>query len=44
MSNAGVTLRRLVVWTFDPLIRLKSLAAMVDVCKGKKIQKIFVIT
>ncbi|XP_060553963.1 gamma-tubulin complex component 3 homolog [Ruditapes philippinarum] len=36
MSNAGVTLRRLVVWTFDPLIRLKSLAAMVDVCKGKK--------
>jgi hypothetical protein len=34
MSNAGVTLRRLVVWTFDPLIRLKSLAAMVDVCKG----------
>lgn len=36
LSTSGVTLRRLVVWTFDPLIRLKSLAALVDVCKGKK--------
>ena len=34
LSHGGVTLRRLVVWTFDPLIRLKTLAALVDVCKG----------
>ncbi|XP_064615668.1 gamma-tubulin complex component 3 homolog [Liolophura sinensis] len=31
-----MTLRRLAVWTFDPLIRLKALAALVDICKGKK--------
>ncbi|KAH3813588.1 hypothetical protein DPMN_142049 [Dreissena polymorpha] len=36
VSQGSVTLRRLVVWTFDPLIRLKTLAALVDVCKGKK--------
>ncbi|XP_048249999.1 gamma-tubulin complex component 3 homolog [Haliotis rufescens] len=35
-SQPGLTLRRLMVWTFDPLVRLKSLAALVDVCKGKK--------
>ncbi|XP_050408701.1 gamma-tubulin complex component 3 homolog [Patella vulgata] len=34
--NGGLTLRRLAVWTFDPLVRLKVLAALVDVCKGKK--------
>lgn len=32
----GLSLRRLVVWTFDPLVQLKTLAALVDVCKGKK--------
>lgn len=32
----SLTLRRLVVWTFDPLVRLKTLAALVDICKGKK--------
>ncbi|XP_076435742.1 gamma-tubulin complex component 3 homolog [Babylonia areolata] len=32
----GLTLKRLVVWTFDPLLRLKTLAALVDACKGKK--------
>lgn len=36
LGQGGITLRRLIVWTFDPLIRLKSLAAVVDVCKGKK--------
>ncbi|KAJ8309894.1 hypothetical protein KUTeg_011759 [Tegillarca granosa] len=36
MEYGGMTLRRLIVWTFDPLLRLKSLAALVDVCKGKK--------
>ncbi|ESO86326.1 hypothetical protein LOTGIDRAFT_167139 [Lottia gigantea] len=35
-SNTGLTLRRLAVWTFDPLVRLKVLAALVDACKGKK--------
>ncbi|XP_052801228.1 gamma-tubulin complex component 3 homolog isoform X1 [Mya arenaria] len=35
-THGSITLRRLVVWTFDPLIRLKTLAALVDVCKGKK--------
>ncbi|KAL3847372.1 hypothetical protein ACJMK2_018287 [Sinanodonta woodiana] len=35
-TSGGLTLRRLVVWTFDPLSRLKTQAALVDVCKGKK--------
>ncbi|PVD18317.1 hypothetical protein C0Q70_20866 [Pomacea canaliculata] len=35
-DGEGLTLRRLVVWTFDPLLRLKTLAALVDICKGKK--------
>ncbi|XP_013415922.1 gamma-tubulin complex component 3 homolog [Lingula anatina] len=36
MGPGGLTLRQLSVWTFDPLSRLKALAALVDVCKGKK--------
>eukprot|EP00795_Rhopilema_esculentum_P016861 gene16861-8336_t len=32
----GLTLRRLMVWTNDPLIRMKALATLVDSCKGKK--------
>ncbi|XP_041358285.1 gamma-tubulin complex component 3 homolog [Gigantopelta aegis] len=35
-ETSSLTLRRLAVWTFDPLVRLKILAALVDVCKGKK--------
>ncbi|KAK3602163.1 hypothetical protein CHS0354_029168 [Potamilus streckersoni] len=35
-ASGGLTLRRLVVWTFDPLSRLKTQAALVDVSKGKK--------
>eukprot|EP00794_Sanderia_malayensis_P011322 gene11322-12508_t len=38
-SNQAVdalTLRRLMVWTNDPLIRMKALATVVDLCKGKK--------
>ncbi|XP_070173338.1 gamma-tubulin complex component 3-like isoform X2 [Littorina saxatilis] len=31
-----LTLKRLVVWTYDPLLRLKMLAALVDAGKGKK--------
>ncbi|KAL4219924.1 Gamma-tubulin complex component 3 [Mactra antiquata] len=36
MNVSGISLRRLLVWTFDPLDRLKKLAALVDICKGKK--------
>ncbi|KAH9512398.1 Gamma-tubulin complex component 3 [Bulinus truncatus] len=32
----NLTLAQLKVWTFDPLKRLKWLAALVDTCKGKK--------
>ncbi|XP_029648299.1 gamma-tubulin complex component 3 homolog [Octopus sinensis] len=31
-----LSLCRMVVWTTDPLIRLKALAALVDVCKNKR--------
>ena len=34
-SSSGLTLRRLRVWMCDPLVRLKTLAALVDVCSGK---------
>jgi len=34
-SSSGFTLRRLSVWMCDPLVRLKTLAALVDVCSGK---------
>ena len=34
-GSAGLTLRRLRVWTNEPLLRLKALAAMVDVCQGQ---------
>ncbi|XP_012945175.1 gamma-tubulin complex component 3 homolog [Aplysia californica] len=33
---SNLTLARLRVWLFDPLKRLKWLAALVDICKGKK--------
>ena len=29
-----MTLRRLLMWSYDPLLRLKFLAALVDACKG----------
>lgn len=34
--GAGLTFHRLAIWTFDPLLRMKALATLVDVCKGKK--------
>ncbi|OCT92539.1 hypothetical protein XELAEV_18015595mg [Xenopus laevis] len=34
--ESSLTLRRLLVWTFDPKIRLKTLAALVDHCQGRK--------
>ncbi|XP_070574424.1 gamma-tubulin complex component 3 homolog [Ptychodera flava] len=36
--NGGnsMTLRKLVVWTYDPMVRMKALASLVDACKGKK--------
>ncbi|XP_066517256.1 gamma-tubulin complex component 3 [Hoplias malabaricus] len=34
--DSGLTLRRLLVWTYDPKIRLKTLAALVDYCQGRK--------
>lgn len=33
-SGGGLTLRRLMIWTYDPLLRMKALATLVDVCKG----------
>ena len=35
----GLTLRRLMVWTNDPLVRMKALATLVDLCKGKQAQR-----
>jgi len=35
-EGGGLTLRRLMIWTYDPLQRMKALATLVDVCKGKK--------
>ena len=36
MPNGGsLTLRRLAVWIFDPLLRMKTLAALVDICHGE---------
>ncbi|KAG8521147.1 Gamma-tubulin complex component 3 [Galemys pyrenaicus] len=32
--ESSLTLRRLLVWTYDPKIRLKTLAALVDHCQG----------
>ena len=32
--ESSLTLRRLLVWTYDPKIRLKTLAALVDFCQG----------
>lgn len=33
--ESSLTLRRLLVWTYDPKIRLKTLAALVDYCQGE---------
>ena len=33
-NGAGLSLRRLMIWTYDPLLRMKALATLVDVCKG----------
>lgn len=33
-SQEGLTLRRLMVWTNEPLTRMKALATLVDLCKG----------
>lgn len=32
--ESSLTLRRLLVWTYEPRIRLKTLAALVDHCQG----------
>ncbi|KAG9492247.1 hypothetical protein GDO78_000653 [Eleutherodactylus coqui] len=34
--ETSLTLRRLLVWTYDPKMRLKALAALVDHCQGRK--------
>ncbi|XP_071991684.1 gamma-tubulin complex component 3 isoform X1 [Engystomops pustulosus] len=34
--ETSLTLRRLLVWTYDPKMRLKTLAALVDHCQGRK--------
>lgn len=35
-GEGSLTLRRLLVWTYDPKVRLKTLAALVDFCQGRK--------
>ncbi|XP_036401783.1 gamma-tubulin complex component 3 isoform X3 [Megalops cyprinoides] len=35
-AESTLTLRRLLVWTYDPKVRLKTLAALVDYCQGRK--------
>uniref|UniRef100_A0A8C9ZQJ2 Tubulin gamma complex component 3 n=1 Tax=Sander lucioperca TaxID=283035 RepID=A0A8C9ZQJ2_SANLU len=35
-SESTLTLRRLLVWMYDPKSRLKTLAALVDFCQGRK--------
>ncbi|XP_031414528.1 gamma-tubulin complex component 3 [Clupea harengus] len=35
-GESTLTLRRLLVWTYDPKVRLKTLAALVDFCQGRK--------
>uniref|UniRef100_A0A8C1N9Y4 Gamma-tubulin complex component 3 homolog n=1 Tax=Cyprinus carpio TaxID=7962 RepID=A0A8C1N9Y4_CYPCA len=32
----SLTLKRLLVWTYDPKVRLKTLATLVDYCQGRK--------
>uniref|UniRef100_A0A8P4KGG8 Tubulin gamma complex component 3 n=1 Tax=Dicentrarchus labrax TaxID=13489 RepID=A0A8P4KGG8_DICLA len=36
-TESSLTLRRLLVWMYDPKVRLKTLAALVDFCQGGKI-------
>ena len=36
--ESSLTLRRRLVWTYDPKIRLKTLAALVDHCQGHSAQ------
>ncbi|KAJ8255425.1 hypothetical protein GJAV_G00204740 [Gymnothorax javanicus] len=33
-TTGNLTLRRILVWTYDPKVRLKTLAALVDYCQG----------
>ncbi|XP_072294508.1 gamma-tubulin complex component 3 [Eucyclogobius newberryi] len=35
-SDGSLTLRRLLVWMYEPKFRLKTLAALVDFCHGRK--------
>ncbi|XP_019959482.1 gamma-tubulin complex component 3 [Paralichthys olivaceus] len=35
-TESSLTLRRLLVWMYDPKVRLKTLAALVDYCQGRK--------
>ena len=34
-TETSLTLRRLLVWMYDPKVRLKTLAALVDFCQGR---------
>lgn len=34
-TESSLTLRRLLVWMYDPKVRLKTLAALVDFCQGE---------
>lgn len=39
-EGPSLTLRRLMVWTYDPLMRLRTLAALVDACKGEAVSSL----
>lgn len=39
-ASGSLTLRRLMVWTYDPLMRLRTLAALVDACKGELVSSL----
>ena len=39
-ASGCLTLRRLMVWTYDPLMRLRTLAALVDACKGELVSSL----
>ena len=34
MTSVGLTLRKLVVWMSEPLVKMKALASLVDICQG----------
>ena len=42
-GESTLTLRRLLVWTYDPKVRLKTLAALVDFCQDGFTQMLMLV-